>query len=311
MAGGNLPGPVTRRSGTMQPKLRSLAAAAAFLALLGGACAKASAPGGASSGGIEHPMSPNDLILKVETGGGFVGPQVQFREFPSFALYGDGRLITEGPQIEIYPGPALPNLQVSTITEDGIQAILEAARAAGLLGPDRHYTTMTIADAPTTTFTVVAEGSRHVTSVYALGEAGTTPPPGMSQDEFDVRRALASVQGKLTDLQSWLPTGSVSDQGAYASDELRIFVLDQASSPEPGLEQQPVDWPLSPGLAGFGQPVTSGLAARCGSVSGDDLKTLLPLAQKSNELTPWRSGGAEYALVFRPLLPDENGCEGV
>ena len=297
----------------MKPKLRSVGSTFLILALFGAAaCAKASTgPGGGSSGGIEHPMGPNDLVLKVETGGGFVAPAAHFKESPSFALYGDGRQITQGPQIEIYPGPALPNLQVTRITEDGVQAILEAAKTAGLLGPDRKYEFMTISDAPTTTFTAVAAGGRHVISVYALSEATGAGGQGIPPAELQARRALAGFLGKLGDLGSWLPKGSVTDEGGYSPDELRIFVLDQAANPEPGLEQKPVDWPLAQPLASFGQPVTNGPEGRCGSVSGDDLKTLLPLAEKANELTPWQSAGTSYSLVFRPLLPDEDGCEGV
>lgn len=296
----------------MKPTLRSVAAGFAVFAVFGAAaCAKSTTGPGGSSGGIEHPMGPNDLVLKVATGGGFVAPATHYKEFPSFALYGDGRLIMQGPQIEIYPGPALPNLQVTRITEDGVQAILEAAKAAGLLGPDQKYEFMTISDAPTTTFTLVAAGSRHVISVYALSEATGAGGQGIPPAELQARQALAGFLGKLGDLGSWLPKGSVSEEGAYTSDGLRIFVLDQAANPEPGLEQKPVDWPLAQPLASFGEPLANGPEGRCGSVSGDELKTLLPLAEKANELTPWRSAGTSYSLVFRPLLPDESGCEGV
>jgi hypothetical protein len=289
-----------------------VAAAFAVLAVFGTACAKATTgSGGGSAGGIEHPMGPNDLVLKVETGGGFVAPATHYKELPSFALYGDGRLITQGPQIEIYPGPALPNLQVRQITEEGVQAILEAARSARLLGPDRSYEFQTISDAPTTTFTTVAEGSAHVISVYALYEATGLGGQGPSPDEQQARRALTAFLTKLGDLTSWLPQGSVGEESAYPFDELRIFVLDQAFSPEPGLEQKRVDWPLAQPLESFGQPVTNGPEARCGSVSGADLETLRPLVEKANELTPWGSDGASYTLALRPLLPDENGCEGV
>jgi hypothetical protein len=298
----------------MKPKLRPVAATFALVALLGAAgCAKASTggTGGGGSGGIEHPMGPNDLVLKVETGGGFVAPAAHFKELHTFALYGEGRLIQQGPQIEIYPGPALPNLQVQRITEDGVQAILEAAKAAGLLGPDRHYDFQTISDAPTTTFTTVAEGGRHVISVYALGEATGAGAQGIPPDELAARQALSGFLGKLGDLGSWVPKGSVSEEGSHSFDKLRIFVLGEAAAPDPELEQKPVDWPLAQPLAGFGQPVANGPEARCGSVTGDDLNTLLPLVEKANELTPWRSGGSSYSLVFRPLLPDENGCDGV
>jgi hypothetical protein len=47
---------------------------------------------------------------------------------------------------------------------------------------------------------------------------------------------------------------------------------------------------------------------RCGVVVGDDLSTLLPEAQSANQLTPWVSDSGEFALVFRPLLPDEHTC---
>ena len=43
-------------------------------------------------------------------------------------------------------------------------------------------------------------------------------------------------------------------------------------------------------------------------VSGEDLTTLLAAAKDANALTPWTSGGTEYHLIFRPLLPDEHTC---
>ena len=84
--------------------------------------------------GIEHPAGADELVLRVATGGGFVPVEYNLKAVPGFSLFGDGRLIVQGPVIEIYPGPALPNLQVSQLTEEGVQAILEEGRAAGLLG---------------------------------------------------------------------------------------------------------------------------------------------------------------------------------
>ena len=43
-------------------------------------------------------------------------------------------------------------------------------------------------------------------------------------------------------------------------------------------------------------------------MSGADLDAVLPLAQEANQLTPWKSDGAQYAIAFRPLLPDESAC---
>lgn len=280
---------------------------AALLTMLTVGCAGIAT--GRGSDGIEHPTSPNRLVLRVEQGGGFVPIEYALRDVPLFSLYGDGRIVTTGPQIAIYPGPALPNLVVTRISDEGIQAILRAARDAGLLGPDRHYDHPGIADVHTTTFTVVAEGSRHVISAYALGVDDATGL--IPEDEREARRKLSDFQAKLSDLRSWLPQGSVGEESSFEFDELRIFVR-QASweSPDEGLEQPEIEWPLEEGLAGFGQELND-LEFRCGSVEGASLATLLPVVQNANELTPWRDGAELYGLVFRPLLPDESGCEGL
>src|SRR5918999_4386655 len=119
--------------------------------------------------GIDHPTGPDQLVLRIDSGGGFVPPEFLLTDLPDLSLLGDGRLVVLGPQIEIYPGPALPNLQVRQLTRDGMQALLEAAREAGLFGPDAHYDNRCVADVPTTTFTLVAEGKTHMISAYALG----------------------------------------------------------------------------------------------------------------------------------------------
>jgi hypothetical protein len=277
----------------MRPSVKPLGALLVAAALLGAACARA----GAVRGGIDHPTGAHDLILRIDLGGGFLAPQAQFRQLPVFALYGDGRIIVPGPQIEIYPGPALPNLQVRTVSEAGIQAILSAARKAGLLGPDRHYDNHRIADAPTTTFTVVADGGRHVVTAYALGMEG----PG---DSYPAERsALAAFEGRLSDLQSWLPARSLGPEGPFRTEELRVYVMPYQPQ---DLPQPAKDWPGG-SFVGF-LPVVDLTGIRCGTVSGSALPAVLSAAGASNELTPWRAGEQRWTLVFRPLLPDESGC---
>ncbi|HWO70215.1 MAG TPA: hypothetical protein VNP94_05610 [Actinomycetota bacterium] len=281
--------------------------AALAAALLAAACGRLRPP---AEGGIPHPTGPDDLVLRVATGGGFVPPAYAFRELPSFSLYGDGRLIRPGATIEIYPGPALPGLYVTRISEEGVQAILARAREAGLLGPDRRLDWPVVADAPWTTFTVAAGGVSHVVSAYALGfEEGTEGglPPGVTEEEAAARRELAAFLRALGDLRSWLPAGAVGPEEPYEPHALRVLVEPWREAPDPALAQPEVAWPLGP-LAGFGEP--SGLApgARCGVVEGSDLRALLPLAERANELTSWTSGGERYLLTFRPLLPDESGC---
>jgi hypothetical protein len=240
----------------------------------------------------------------MDVGGGFVAPTYELGRIPTWSLFGDGRIITEGPQIEIYPGPALPSVQVQTVTEEGIQAILEAAEAAGLLGPDRTYGQDCVADAPTTTFTVYADGTEHVVSAYALGMV----PGSCPGEDTEARAKLARFSATLSDLAGWLPTGSLGQQDQFEFSEMRVYVQPYTGSPEPGLHQAAVDWPLSDPLPSFGDADATYGDFRCGVVGGADLAKLLPHAERANELTPWRSGGADFSLIFRPLLPDELNC---
>ena len=69
----------------------------------------------------------------------------------------------------------------------------------------------------------------------------------------------------------------------------------------------PVEWPLED-LATAGESAGDGLGIRCQVVTGDDLATVLPLLEDANSATPFRSGGADYTLIVRPLLPGESGC---
>jgi hypothetical protein len=289
-------------------KLRSIAAVL-VLAILAAACANSSAtpPGdGGTGGGLPYPTGASDLVLRIDTSGGFVGQMVTQGQIPGFSLFGDGRVIMTGAQIEIYPQPALPPVLVTTVDADGIQTILQAAIDAGL-DVDADYTDLgstMIADAATTTFTLSVNGETHVVRVYALSELGSKPE-SMSKAEFDARTAFMAFWTKLGDLRGFVGAGSVSDDAPYVTDEMRLYVNDY--QPDPSLQEPAIDWPVSGPLASFGEP-SENFDARCGTVSGEELAALMPLAEQANQLTPWRSDGAKFGLVFRPLLPDESGC---
>ena len=221
------------------------------------------------------------------------------------SLYADGLLITPGVQTDIYPGPALPALTQQQLSPEAVKLLTQAAIDAGL-NSDRDLQTMLVSDMPTTVFTLTIDGQTHTTNVYALGMDLKHAPEGMSPQEFQARQDLAAFEKKATDL-SWLPAGSVTDQGMYAPTALRIY--SGPYQPDPSLTEPPIAWPLTPGLDLFGdsQQGTPG-GMRCGTVVGDDAATLMPLVEQANQLTPWTSDGSQYGLLFRPLLPDESGC---
>lgn len=276
--------------------------------LLVAACQAGATPGAtpSPSPGITHPTGAADLVVRIENGGGFVGPNWTVRQLPWLSVYGDGRVMVPGPQIEIYPSPALPNVVAFRISEEGLQKVLEEALAAGLLGADAHYDYPGIADAGTTTFTVVAGGKRHVVSAYALAEGGALDDQ-LDPDTLRARTALLKFQERALDLRAWLGSAVIEPESPYRFEALRIYVTARQPA-DPQIQPGFADWPLATPLSSFGAPSGGLLDARCGVVSGDELATLRPAVQSSNELTVWRSGAAEYQLILRPLLPDESGC---
>jgi hypothetical protein len=294
-------------------RLKLFGATVLSLGILAGACANAptgSGPGGGGTGssggtGTPTPIGSDQLVLRIEDVGGFVTPQTILARMPLMSLYADGLLITPGVQTDIYPGPALPALSQQRLSPEAIHLLTQAAVDAGL-DSDRDLQTMLVSDMPTTVFTLTIDGQTYTTQVYALGMDLNHAPQGMSPQEFQARQDLAAFVQKTSDL-SWLPAGSVTDQGPYAPTALRIY--SSPYQPDPSLTEPPVAWPLVPGLDLFGdsQQGTPG-GMRCGTAAGDDAATLIALVEGANQLTPWTSDGSQYGLFFRPLLPDESGC---
>ena len=292
-------------------RLQRIGVAIAAVAVVASACGGVGDDGSGSTGatgttGIAHPTGADEVVLRVAYEGGFVPYEYILSSVPSWSLFGDGTLIVQGPQIEIYPGPALPNLVAIPISEEGVQAILGAARDAGLMDGDATYGNDCIADAATTVFTTNANGQTSVVSAYAL-DVGEPPGTCGGKDDVDARAALAEFQALLSDLQSWLPADSVGAEGPYEPTEMRVYV--QPYRGEAELPQDAIAWPLDVPLEGFGEPAANAPTdTRCGVVSGPEFESLFAAAQNANQLTPWTSGGTEYGLIFRPLLPDERAC---
>jgi len=281
-------------------------AACTVLALAASACAD---PTSTDPGTIDHPGEADEPILIVTTGGGLVPAQYLFTAMPSFALYGDGALVVPGAQMELYPGPALPPMVARTISEAGIQSILRAALEAGL-DRDGDYSdlgNMGIMDAGTTRFALTVDGVTHVVTAYALGMEGEQQA-GQPDDVWEMRRSLARFQQELGSLATWLPADSLGQERSYEARAARLLIGPYA--PDDELPQDPKRWPLPGGLGAFGEPADMlGEGWGCGVLEGDEWTAVHALAAESNRLTPWQSDGERYTITFRPLLPDESGCD--
>lgn len=264
---------------------------------------------------IPHPTGPDELVLRIETSGGFIPPFRLPTEFPQLSVYGDGTVVTLGPQITIYPPPALPNVLQGRVTEQGLQLLLREAAAAGLPAGDADYPLEGIYDAPTTFFTVNAGGHLSHVSVYALGLEDPSDPR-LTAEQRAARQRLAEFARKALDLYSWLPPETVVERDIpFTITRLQVVVLpaDAPEAPHPEDEHLVTtrSWPLPTPLFAFGEPAPwFGTNARCGIVSSrKELPRLLEQLPTANVLTRWRSQEQTYVAFFRPLLPDESGCQ--
>jgi hypothetical protein len=275
-----------------------------------------SAPGGGTGGSnggstntthFAYPRGADDLVLGITVGGGLVAPGANFAQVPMTTLVGDGRCITVGPQVAIYPGPALPNLRRQVLTGNGMQTVLNAARDAGLMVPDRSYGRPPVADAPTTTFTLVVGSGRFVSGVYALGMESGGTTTDLSNADVQHRQQLLDFERKLGDLTTWLGADVGPDE-EYVVTKLAVLAQEvPPDAPEPsGVTPNTLDWPLAD-LATAKSTNAGGIVV----VEGADLDTLRPLLAQATQITRWRSGGTTYHLIFRPILPGELGVPAV
>ena len=136
-----------------RPQPLSLPVAVALLAVVSllavactGATGPSSTPGVTPTPGASATPAPSATplgnadvaVIRIEQTPGMLPPWESMRWYPTVALYGDGRLITQGPVMDIYPGPALPNLQVTHFSQAAVEQALAWAAEAGLHGEDRQ-----------------------------------------------------------------------------------------------------------------------------------------------------------------------------
>ena len=262
----------------------------------GGATTTSTGPGPTTTA----PPVPGGLVLQITTGGGFVPAELHFATFPVFTLYGDGRVFLPGPTTLEYPGAALPNVLTGTVGADEVQAAVASARAAGVPdAPDLGQPP--VADAPTTSFLLVDAGQTYRTAAYAL-DLDVDGGPGLTPAHLEARRRLRDLVARMT-----------SELGAAATEPYRagtvsVLVQPYADVERAGLPGEPApgeaDWPLAD-LAAGGREQFGG---RCLGFTGADADRALAAAAQARSNTRWHSGGARWALTFRPELPGVEPC---
>jgi hypothetical protein len=298
--------------------IRGVARPAAVLLLVLGLAACAQRPAGtpppadtAPPPRAELPPDAGGLVLRVEHVGGFVRPEETYSRIPSYSLYADGRLITNGPVAAIYPGSALPNLQVQFLDQAQVRDLANRALAAGI-AETTELGSPPVADMPSTRFTLTTAEGTSVREVYGLSEyvfEGDRSEAGLTPEQRAGRAKLRELLTALDDLGQQLTPEGQAPVEAYVAESVAAIVRPWSPPEEEiahGFTPEPAPWP---GPALPGEQLGSLPDLGCAVATGDQATAVLAAAGDANALTPWLSpDGTRWSVVFRPLLPDESGC---
>lgn len=258
------------------------------------------------------------LLIRVETIGSML-PSAPFTSVPEFSLFDDGSIYGLGPQIAIFPPPALPNLTFTRINEAAVQKLVAAARTAGLDQPRELIASVSLADAPTTLITFF-DGEDLVTS-SASGLLILTEPPDDWDDEtwesfVQIRSIVSVLLGYMTQIE---PGEIVEPERSVTPERLQVvaFPADHTFagiSGVPNLEQPTLIWPLLPALAEIAATSEDEnlLESGCVELSGDDVQTIVDAVLEGDLMSPWMDAAdnsVQYGVLFKPLLPDQSACD--
>jgi len=288
---------------TVVPGMRSPLACSGLLvaaALLAAGCAAQPGSAGATPSTTPAADLPDDggLVLQVEYVNGYVAPEAAYAQLPLVSVLADGRVFTQGPVAAIYPGPALPNVQVTQIEPARVEDLVQHALDAGV-GGRTDFGAPSVADVPDTRFTVVTDDGTLTTDVPALqgGAPEGERPPGVTDEQAAAR---AHLQGLLDEL-----TGLSAEGSEPYRPEAVAAVVSRSFRPE----ASPDDLATWPGPPLPGDELSTGTDVYCVVARGDEATAALEAAADATVETVWQNAdGGRWAVALRPLLPHEDGC---
>jgi hypothetical protein len=292
------------------PSPASALVLAVVLAVVASGCTSSPSPSGPPVGSpagssaptvsdaIDHPTGRAEVVLRIEEGGGFVGPGVILTQAPQFTLCGDGTVIFRDPSTPA-PSPIgavqpLPPFTTARLSEEQIQTLLKFAVGPGGLGIARaHYDPGNVADAGTTTFTLSAGGLTKTVSAVALGMQDASNP------DAPMLAALAALRDRLVGFADEIGWGRT-----WSPDRYRAILTDggvNAAVPWPWRSIAETDFTPS------SDPDRPSLPTRVLSRGEVDELGLKGIEGGFQGLVVAAPSGKIYSLALRPLFPDEKG----
>lgn len=246
-----------------------------------------------TTGDIGVPAN-GDIQLTVTSEGGFAPVESHLDRMPRYVLLADGTLYYQGPVPAIFPGPLLPNVQVTEVTDAQMDEIRELVEELGLPGIDElidDSNAEMVADATTEFITYYDENGTHRLGVYALG---------ITQGGGSTERILATELVQVLDEAT-----ATGDARPYSPDRLQVAAGPLIPFDDVDGGVQP--WPLE---TAFTNMPDWAMDWRCVEVEGDEVGRLIDLFAEANQATRWDTGDQELTIKARPLLPGEDACGG-
>lgn len=249
---------------------------------------------GGGESGAGRPSDPESPLLQVRSEGGFVPVELDFGRGPTYTLLADGRLIYEGPVILIYPGPLLPNYQVTQVTDEQIDELMTLIEEIGLPGMESGLddsAAATVADATTEVVTYWDENGVHEYSVYGLG-IDPNPNPATA--------ATVELVNTLSDAVF------STESEEYVGD--RVRVISGVAQTPPDTEFEDVrPWPLEGEDPNQWTELNLGYTCK---VFGPEV---LDFFRDASQVTQWlhpveTMDAPPFILLVRPLHPGEPDC---
>jgi len=298
--------PSRRPAGLLAP----LALGLLIAACSSGAPATPSSSPPAPSSGLPTPTAgPAGFVIRASLTQA-LPPRSTFGTLPLLVLTTDGRVLTQGAAIEIYPGPLVLPVVEHPISPKGVATLLQAARDAGILRQGADFTGGGLPPgAAAGRLQIVVDGVPYdlVGDTNAVGPC----PPSQACPSMvpGTPAAFARFWYQLLDLAGWLGP----ELGAERAHVAASYAIIVGPPPEPWQGATPLVWPVTePALDAFGKPVRGELGTRCGTAAGDLAAALRPLFADATQLTPFvatAAASATHGLTVRPLLPgDDDPC---